>query len=157
MPSKALKGYRAQSITKHMPNTSQLNQGQRQAFEKTLHESLRAAQRHHSTKEAEARPIAIQKVLESQEATAIAESVKQLTAQLESAEKQLSEKGFELRDDELRISYDAPTEIEEKYDAIVNELTASERAKVEAITAAIQKAWTVATLDEAKKVVTSFA
>lgn len=140
-----------------MPNTSQLNQSQRQAFEKTLHESLREARRDHTSKEAEARPIAIQKLLESQEAVGIATNVKQLTTELEAAEKLLAEKGFEVRDGDVRVHYDAPSEIEEKYDAIISELTAPERARVEAITAAIQKAWTVATLDEAKEVVTAFA
>jgi hypothetical protein len=140
-----------------MPNTSQLNQSQRQAFEKTLHESLRAAQRDHSSKEAEARPIALQKLLESQEAVGIVATVRQLTTDLEAAEKMLAEKGFEVRNGDVRVHYDAPSDIEEQYDAIINELTTTERARVEAITDAIQKAWTVATLDEAKEVVTAFA
>jgi hypothetical protein len=140
-----------------MPNTSTLNQGQRQAFEKTLYESLRKAEREHEKKDDEARAIALQKIIEQTGGAELAKQANEYTLKLEETKLALEALGFRIRNSQLELDYDAPQELKDAFQKTVDELTAPERAKVEAITAAINKAWTVATLDEAKKVVTAFA
>ena len=140
-----------------MSTTSTLNQGQRQAFEKTLYESLRRAEREHEQKDTEARAIALQKLIEEKGAAALAKQANEYALKLEETNSALEALGFRIRNSQLDLDYDAPQELKDAFQKTVDELTAPERAKVEAITAAITKAWTVATLEEAKKVVTAFA
>jgi hypothetical protein len=140
-----------------MANTSQLNQAQRQAFEKTLYESLRKAEREHERKDEEARAIALQKLIEEKDAVELAKQFNEYELKRDEARSALEALGFIVRGSGIELDYDAPQELKEALRKTVDELTSAERAKVEAITAAIQKAWTVSTLDEAKDVVAAFA
>jgi len=150
-------GVAGTTLTKPMSTTPQLNQGQRQAFEKTLYESLRKAERDHERKEAEARTTALLKLAEEKGATELAKQVMQLEAQLEDSNSGLESLGFRIRNSQIELGYDVPDELKQAYEKLVNEQTANERSKVEAITAAITRAWQVSSLDEAKKVVQAFA
>ena len=141
-----------------MANTSQLSQSQRQAFEKTLYESLRNAEREHGKKDDEARAIALQKLIEEKGAAVLAKQLNEYQLKVDDTRSALEALGFSVtRSGELELDYDAPEELKDVFRKTVDELSAPQRAKVEAVTAAIQKAWTISTLDEAKQVVAAFA
>jgi len=140
-----------------MGNTSHLNQSQRQAFEKALYESLYKAESEHERKDAEARAIALQKIIEETGAVELARQANECELKLDETRSALEARGFRLRNSELTLDSSAPEDLKESFRETVNELTASERAKVEAVTEAIVKAWTVSTPDEAKQIVAAFA
>jgi hypothetical protein len=91
-----------------MPNTLQLNQGQRQAFEKTLYESLRKAEREHEKKDDEARAIALQKIIEQTGGAELAKQANEYTLKLEETKLALEALGFRIRNSQLELDYDGP-------------------------------------------------
>jgi hypothetical protein len=139
-------------------STSQFNQTQRTAFENTLREKLREAQRALDVSKTEAEENALVRALEERGASELVETIRSHRANLESAEKELNSKGFELRHDgAVRISYDAPSDLDDAYEAFIAEATIDEKSKVEAISEALQNSWQIASVEEAKELVASLS
>src|ERR1700730_15831162 len=111
MLSKALMGTRAQEITKTMSTSTTFNQTQRTAFENTLREQLREAQRTLGVKTEEARTTVLQKLLQGHEAVPLVNQIKACREEIETSEDELKDKGFELgHRDEVRIADESALE-----------------------------------------------
>ncbi len=87
-----------------MPNTSTLNQAQRQAFEKTIREKLSEASSALSAKVKDAQAIALQKLIEKKGILELVTTVKALRDQTEVTENELESHGFEIRNDGIFAS-----------------------------------------------------
>ena len=83
--------------------------------------------------------------------------IKELDEHLSGATAKLDEKGFELHNGGVRLKWNGPQSVSNSYDELVAAHTVSERERVDEIQEALNAAWTVATLPEAKKLVESFA
>jgi uncharacterized membrane protein len=138
-------------------NTQQLNQKQREGFEKTLRESLYQAKRDLEQATDKARDIAIQKLVALKGADELATQIIGLNNKLTAMTESLEQLGFEVRDKDLALAYRAPDEVREAYEKLISELTSDARSKVEELSEAIQASWAISTLPEAKKLIESFA
>jgi len=139
-----------------MPTPTTLNQAQRTAFENTLREKLREANRALDAKQNEARATVLQKLLEEHEAAAFVNQIKACRDEIETSEKELKDKGFVLRyDDEVHIADDSA--LEESYESAVAAILKVEQSKVDALKEALTNSWQVGNLDQAKAMVAVLA
>src|ERR1039458_9101767 len=129
-----------------MQKTLQLNQKQREEFKDTLREVYRKSERALSEKSTEAHRIALQRLLEHQEAAELAATYKNLKSQLDETEKSLELKGFEIRYDDVRLDSRAPDEVKAMYETFVVEQIGPEKQRVEELEEAMRSAWSIASL-----------
>lgn len=139
-----------------MKDTQQLNQKQRQAFEDTIREALRKAERALSDKTAEARAGALQKSLERLGLQELVSRISELRSELDQSTERLEKAGFEMRRGEIDIAYDAPESVTATFDALVDAQVGSEKQKVERLSEAVRNLWQIGTLSEAKQLVATF-
>lgn len=139
-----------------MSTSATFNQTQRTAFENTLREKLREAQRTLDQKTTEARATTLQKLLEDREATALIDQIKACRDEIETSEKDLNEKGFILGyRDEVRIADDS--DLEHQYETMVNQLVRVEQSKVNALKDALTSSWQIGNVEQAKAMVAALA
>ena len=134
---------------------TQLNQKQRDAFEKTLRDKLSEAQRALREREREAETVALEAIIKQGGAAELAANAIILSKQVSEVESELEELGFELdvRDGEVQLAYRAPAELKESYQELVNAQLVPEKQRIEAIEKMLRDAWSIGTLAEAKELV----
>jgi hypothetical protein len=130
---------------------------QRAGFETALHDALQEAKRLLSDKRDEAERSALQKVIDESGAAELVNEIRSLNQSLDEANAKLELMGFEMRDDGIRLAYDAGEELKKSYEERIAKQIAPETAKVEAIYAAQRDAWSISTLPEAKRILKSIA
>ena len=137
--------------------TTQMTVKQRAGFETALHDALQEAKRLLSDKRDEAERSALQKVIDESGAAELVNEIRSLNQSLDEANAKLELMGFEMRDDGIRLAYDAGEELKKSYEERIAKQIAPETAKVEAIYAAQRDAWSISTLPEAKRILKSIA
>jgi hypothetical protein len=140
-----------------MNKTPTLTQKQRDAFEKTLQQALREAQTAYSKKRDEGHDIAIQTLAKEHGCESLVAEVNALTENLATATAALEEKGFELSGSTLRLKWNPPEALDQAYEDFIAIYTQAERDRRDEIQEALNCAWTISSLTEAKALIDTFA
>jgi hypothetical protein len=140
-----------------MNKTPTMTQKQRDSFESALREALRAANRELQDKRQAAHDTAIQKLAAEFGCDDLVNEVKTLGQNLTSASAALESKGFELHGDNVQLIWNAPELLKTAYETVIEQQTADLAKKRDEIQQALNSAWAISDLPEAKKLVDTFA